>query len=173
MTSRCHWHWNEKTHPWNDLNLTMGAQSQEAEGRHLCMSTVAVLYIDWFIQEWEATLIRILKYTAIWCYSQCYSPSLVCFRGIVTRVMPHIWTNICIYFANLLATLINTRRVLRILSEFQIFSFITFASIFAYVWEGGGEYFSHRAIYLFPFVCGDIFTSLPCIFFCLQIWIPN
>ena len=27
--------------PWNDLNLTLEAQSQEAEWRPLCMSTVA------------------------------------------------------------------------------------------------------------------------------------
>ena len=41
----------KNTHRGNYLNLTLVAQFQEAEGRPLCMSTVAVLYIDWFIQE--------------------------------------------------------------------------------------------------------------------------
>ena len=36
----------ENIHHWNDLNLTLEAQFQEAEGRPLCMSTVAILYID-------------------------------------------------------------------------------------------------------------------------------
>ena len=59
----------------------------------------------------------------------------------------------------------NTRRVLRILSEFQIFSFInTFASIFAYVWEGGGRgIFFTLEQYIYFSLCVEIyiyFTSL-------------
>ena len=104
----------------------------------------SLLYINWFIQE--CTLIRVSKYTAIWYYSQCYSPILVCFRGIVTRAIPHISTNMYLF---------------RERSEFV-------TDAYKYKCERGRGYIFHtRAIYLFLFVCGDIyllhFTSL-CIF---------
>ena len=78
---------------WSELDLGSPISgSRRAPSLHVNCSR-HVHRLVYIIQEWKATLISIfLKYTAIWCYSHCYNPILVCFRGIVTRVLPHIWT---------------------------------------------------------------------------------